>query len=71
MKPRTAVPLSVRVHKSYEEGNVKQYARCQVGRAYSDRVLDASADPWGFGEGEGHVSRLTQSVDLKHKMFRL
>jgi len=32
----------------------------------SDGVLDASADPWRFGEVEEHVSRLAQGVD-KHE----
>jgi hypothetical protein len=34
-------------------------------RAYSDRVLDASANPRRLGEVEEHVSWLTQSIDLE------
>src|SRR5205807_486071 len=67
VKLRTAVPLSVCVHKSYEKEMLSNAARCQlVERAYSDGVLDASADPWRFGEVEEHVSRLAQGVDLEY-----
>lgn len=60
------MPLSVCVHKSYEkEGKVKPRGVELSGRTYSDGVLDASADPWGFGEVEEHVSWLAQCVYLE------
>ena len=35
---------------------------------YSDGILTAGSDPWGFGQIEEHVSWLVERVDLKHKV---
>ena len=35
---------------------------------YSNEILTAGSDPWGFGQIEEHVSWLVERVDLEHKV---
>ena len=66
LKLRTAVPLSVCVQRSCSRiSRDKQGVSMNKGMAtYTNRVLSPRSDPRGFGEIEGQVSGVIQTIDL-------